>query len=186
MRITGGCAKGKILAPLKGLKIRPTPDKVREAIFSILGQDLTGNRAMDLFAGSGVLGLEALSRGAERAVFIDGARGSTALIRRNIQICGFTERSLVLIRDLTKGLPPLELLGGKPFHIVFLDPPYRKDMAPKCISSLVKGKILAIGGTVIVETHKTEKLAQELFGLMLVDSRNYGDTKINFYEMGAQ
>ena len=186
MRITGGHAKGKTLAPFKGLDIRPTPDQVREAIFSIIGQNLTGKIVLDLFAGTGVLGLEALSRGAARALFIDRARRSIGLTRRNIQICGFTDRSLVMMRDLTKGLPPLESLGGQPFDIIFLDPPYRQNMAPKCLSSLVKGKILANGGIVIVETHKTEYLSQELCGLVLVDSRTYGDTRINFYELGAQ
>jgi len=182
MRITGGHAKGKILSSFKGLNIRPTSDHVREAIFSILGQDFTGKRVMDLFAGTGVLGLEAISRGANSAVFVEISSQAIALIRKNIQMCGFTDRATVLKKDLRKALPSLDSMGGLPFDVVFVDPPYRQGLVPQSLARLVQKRVLADNAIVLAETYKTEELVREVSGLLLVDCRTYGDTKINFYK----
>ncbi len=184
MRITGGEAKGRVLSAFKGLRIRPTSDHVREAIFSILGQDFRGKRVLDLFAGTGSLGLEALSRGAIKAVFVDVSPRAIELIRKNLEICSFTNRAVVCRKDLKKGLPPVTCMGGGigPFHVVFMDPPYRAGLVSRCIVLLLQKGALANEAVVVAETHKSERLPQEIHGLNLVDQRTYGDTKINFFE----
>ena len=181
MRITGGQARRRILASFKGLDIRPTSDQVREALFSILGQDLEGKRILDLFAGTGSLGLEALSRGAERAVFIESSSRAVALIRKNIEICGFKRQSLVLKRDLRRGLPALETMGGLPFDLVFIDPPYRKQLIPMVMAALAKKQVLSPAAQVVAETGREEVLGKTLATLDLTDTRTYGDTKIHFF-----
>ncbi len=181
MRITGGEARGKILCSFKGLSIRPTSDQIREAIFNILGQGFGGKRVLDLFAGTGSLGLEALSRGATGAVFIDASRQAIALIRKNLEICGFAHRAMVFKRDLRKRLPTLNSMGGAPFHGVFLDPPYRQGLVLRTLERLVERGTLAKDAVVMAETYKTEDLPGEIEGLELIDQRVYGDTKINFF-----
>ena len=105
MRITGGQAKGRLLASLKGWNIRPTSDRVREAVFSLIGQDVTDFKVLDLFAGTGCLGIEALSRGASRALFIDNSIQSIKLIKKNLARCGYESLGFVWKKDLSKGLP---------------------------------------------------------------------------------
>ncbi|MBW2217733.1 MAG: RsmD family RNA methyltransferase, partial [Deltaproteobacteria bacterium] len=102
MRITGGQVKGRIIASPKGMNIRPTSDRVREAIFNLIGQDLSGLKVLDLFAGTGSLGLESLSRGTQHAVFIDNSQQALKLIRKNLVTCGFENSGTVLRRDLKK------------------------------------------------------------------------------------
>ena len=182
MRITGGEARGKTLSSFKGLSIRPTSDQIREAIFSILGQDFRGKRVLDLFAGTGSLGLEALSRGASAAVFIDASHQAIGLIRKNLEICGFVRRAMVFRRDIRKGLPSLDSMGGIPFDVVFLDPPYRKSLVLPTLNRLVQQGTLAKKAVVMAETHKAEDLPREPEGLELIDERVYGDTKINLFE----
>jgi len=185
MRITGGRVKGKLLAPFKGLKIRPTSDHVREAIFNILGQGLVGETVLDLFAGTGALGLEAISRGAMRAVFVDRSPKAIAIIRKNVEICGFGELVQILKRDLLRGLPTLETLGGRPFTMVFIDPPYRKGFIPKITSELISKHVLAPGAVVVIESAKSEMI-HDVAGLYRSDSRVYGDTKIDFFVFGGR
>lgn len=181
MRITGGQARGRALASFKGLNIRPTPDQVREALFNILGQNLGGKSVLDLFAGTGAMGLEALSRGARRVVFVDSAFKAISIIKKNIETCGLRERTLVLRKDLRKGLPSLDLMGGIPFDLVFIDPPYRSGILPIVMAKLVEKEILAPNAIVVAETHRKEQFDKRLGNLNLIDVRAYGDTKIHFY-----
>ena len=181
MRITGGQAKGRPLACLKGLLIRPSTDQVRQAIFNIIGQDLTGVKVLDLFAGTGSLGLEALSRGAVRVVFIDKARQSIDLIKKNLARCAYSSKGMILKRDLRKGLPfgHPSFEGG--FDLVFLDPPYGKGLLSPLLEALPTGKILLPHSRVVAESSKTESLPLSFGDLQMADERTYGDTKINFY-----
>lgn len=182
MRITGGICKGRILAGLpKDTAIRPTSDRVREAVFSILGQHLTGLRVLDLFSGTGGLGLEALSRGAQRAVFIDHSRQSIELIHKNIRLCGYGPWSMVLKADLNHGIPRRAMMQEVPFHLIFLDPPYRWDRIPSLLKHHHTGKVLAPGGRVVAETAKTVTLPERLGPLNAMDTRTYGDTRITLY-----
>jgi 16S rRNA (guanine966-N2)-methyltransferase len=181
MRITGGQAKGRTLAPLKGLKIRPTSDQVREAIFSILGQDLQGTRVLDLFAGTGSLGLEALSRRAKTALFIDHAPRAIALIKKNLTLCGFDETGLVLKKDLRRGIPLTHPFVKAGFDLVFLDPPYGGQLVCELLEHISAAEILDSKARVVAEVSRNETLPVSIRSLAKIDTRSYGDTKISIY-----
>ena len=181
MRITGGQAKGRVLASLKGWNIRPTSDRVREAIFNLIGQDVTGFKVLDLFAGSGSLGIEALSRGASRALFIDNSVQSIKLIKKNLARSGYEPLGFVRKKDLTKGLPLKHPLFKEKFDLIFVDPPYEKEMIPPLLGELSERKLLRSPAIVVAESFKTEKLPEVLGELQMVKSRIYGETKISIY-----
>ena len=113
MRVTGGQARGRRMETVEGFKIRPTSDRVREAVFNLLGQDLSGLRVLDLFAGTGSLAIESLSRGASHAVIVDKSEQSIDLIRKNLRQVGFENRGIVLKKDLTSGLPQSRSITGE-------------------------------------------------------------------------
>jgi 16S rRNA (guanine(966)-N(2))-methyltransferase RsmD len=184
MRITGGQAKGRLLASLKGWNIRPTSDRAREAIFSLVGQDVTGFRVLDLFAGTGCLGIEALSRGASRALFIDNSIQSIKLIKKNLVRCGYEPLGFVWKKDLTKGLPRKHPLLKEKFHLIFLDPPYEKKMIPPLLGELSDRDLLASPSIAVAESFKTETLPEILGKLQMVRFRTYGETKISIYHFG--
>src|SRR5512139_37752 len=125
MRITGGRLRGRRLASFRGLEIRPTSDRVREAIFDLLGHHLAGERVLDLFAGTGSLRIEALSRGAAWALFIDRSPKALKLIVKNLKLCGLESQGAVLLKDLLKGFPRRHRLLEEKMDLVFVDPPYR-------------------------------------------------------------
>jgi 16S rRNA (guanine966-N2)-methyltransferase len=184
MRITGGREKGRILDSPAGLAIRPTSDRVREAVFNILGQNLAGISVLDLFAGSGSLALEALSRGAQKAVLVDNSRRSVSTIKKNLAKCGFQHKAVVLRFDLRKGLPGRrrELLNNQ-FDLVFLDPPYKTRLLPSLIEALLSRQILAKGARIVAESSRTQhpETAVENPQLQLTTSRLYGDTRISIF-----
>lgn len=181
MRITGGQVKGRILANPKGLNIRPTTDRVREAIFSIIGQDLSGLSVLDLFAGTGSLGLEALSRGALQALFIDNSPQSIKLIKKNLALCGFQDSGVILRRDLRREILLIRASERKLFDLVFLDPPYGENLIPSLLEDLATRDVLSSTSRVIAESSKTEGLPISVGNLHTIDMRLYGDTKISLY-----
>ncbi|MBW2065736.1 MAG: 16S rRNA (guanine(966)-N(2))-methyltransferase RsmD [Deltaproteobacteria bacterium] len=181
MRITGGEVKGRNLAALKGLDIRPSSDLVREAIFNLIGQQVRG-RVLDLFAGTGALGIEALSRGANEAVFVDLSDQALRLIKKNLKLCGYVERGKVYKRDLSRGLPSRFPWVGKKFDLVFLDPPYGKGLIPPVLKGLVERSILTSPAVLVAESRKEEVLPLSCGDLEVVDIRTYGETKIQVYE----
>ena len=152
MRIITGTARGAVLNTLEGEATRPTPAKVKEALFSSIQFDIEGRRVLDLFAGSGQLGLEALSRGAEKATFVDGAREATAIITANAQKTHLYQKSNVLCMDWQKYI---KSAGGRSkFDLVFLDPPYALRLLPKVTAALYDADMLAEGALVICEDEK--------------------------------
>jgi len=182
MRITGGSNKGRILSAVpKSARIRPTSDKVREAIFSILGQDLSGTNVLDLFSGTGSLGLEALSRGAGSAVFIDHSHESIRLIRKNVELCGYGGSTRILKRDLRNGLPRELVNPEKHFDLVFFDPPYGFMGIPLVMESLSNGHCFSPGARAVVETSSRTTLPARMGELKVVDTRAYGDTRITLF-----
>jgi len=171
--------RGRRLVPLKGLEIRPTSDRVREAVFDRIGQDLKGLRVLDLFAGSGALGIEALSRGAEHAVFVDRAAQALRLIEKNLSRCGLLHAASLMRKDLSRGLPR-RLVSGAPHEtLVFLDPPYRQGLIPPVLAALGEVGILAPGSLIVAETAWDETLSVPTGPVQLLDSRRYGDTCIH-------
>lgn len=181
MKVTGGMSKGRLLASIKGLYIRPTSSKVREAIFNLLGQDITGLIVLDLFAGTGSLGIEALSRGALSALFIDNSYLSIKSIKKNLRSCGFEDSGTVLKRDIMRGLPFKHRFFQKGVDLVFIDPPYGRDYIPPVLKRLSDGEILATSAIVVTESLYDDKLPDKAGKLCLFDTRIYGETKIDMY-----
>ena len=179
MRIIAGSAKGRpILAP-KGDLTRPTLDRVKESLFNILQFSVAGARVLDLYAGSGNLGLEALSRGAAHAVFNDADRQCAQLIRQNIERLGFSQSATVLQSDALQAIS--RLTGTLPFDIVFLDPPYLAG-AQAALTALFTNGLISPNGIVTVE-HDWNNPPTETAGLFRqIDRRKYGSTGISFFQ----
>jgi 16S rRNA (guanine966-N2)-methyltransferase len=182
MRIVGGKFKGHAIQGPSSTATRPTSDRVREAIFNILAHgmedfDLHGARVMDLFAGTGALGLEALSRGAKFCQFVEEGTEARGLIRRNADALGAIGVCKIWRRDATKLGP---CAPQSPFELVFADPPYNKGMGEKALAALVEGGWLAHAAVVVLEEAERATVA-DVPGLVRVDSRVYGDTTVYFY-----
>lgn len=177
MRLVGGDLRGRRLETPAGRDIRPTSDRTREAIFNILAHadwapEIEGIRVLDAFCGTGALGLEALSRGADHAVFMDQGREALDLVRRNVAALGVGDRCAVLRADVLR--PPR---AQAPCPLVFLDPPYGQGMAAKALTALTERGWCVSGGLAVVETglEDTFELDLERF-----DERVYGDTRVYF------
>lgn len=184
MRITGGAYLSRALRAPRGDATRPTSDRVREALFGILGArfELAGARVLDLYAGSGALGLEAISRGAAHATLVENARGALDAIRANVDALGVGAQVRVLAQPVERAV---RALGGKgaPFDLVVADPPYAEvpsGSVGRVLGALVKAEILAADVTVVLE-HASVDTPPLLPGLDLVETRRYGDTSLTFY-----
>src|SRR4051812_8657832 len=185
MRVVGGRLKGRSLASPSSRDIRPTADRLREALFNILihayGDPVTGARVLDLFAGTGALGIEAVSRGAAFTLFVDNGAEARALLRNNIEALGLGGVTKVYRRDATNLGPahPME-----PFSLAFLDPPYSKGLAEKALASLRDGGWLAPGALVVVEEAKVAGFAAP-DGFEELERRAYDDTEFAFLRSGS-
>lgn len=182
MRITGGDFRGRKIGAPEGRAVRPTSDKVRQAVFNmLLKYGLPADAAvLDAFCGTGALGLEALSRGASSCVFIDSSRESLAACRANIESLGAGGRSLVLQRDAVKPGARREV-DGVPAGLVFLDPPYRQGLAVPALAALAAGGWMAPSALCVAECEKGAPCAVAGGlppGFSLLDSRSYGDTQV--------
>ncbi len=179
MRLIAGDLRGRALVAPRGAATRPTSDRVREALFSIIG-DVGGLRVLDLYAGTGALGIEALSRGAAYATFVEHAREPLRALRRNLRDLGIEQKSRVLPVRVER-LRGARSLLGESFDIVFVDPPYRALRDEKVVDDL--GRLFSEirpGARVVVE-HARSLAAPEFSGLALDDRRSYGDTALGFY-----
>ncbi len=183
MKITGGSSRGRVLVSLKGQDIRPTSGRVREAVFNILGNDLTGLTVLDLFAGTGCMGIEALSRGASDAFFIDNSRKSLGLIKKNLIKCGFEKSGVLLNHDILTGLDANKRLGKISIDLVFIDPPYGRDLIPPVLENLARSHMLSSKALVVSESLKSDILPDDIENLHAIDFRIYGETKITFYNL---
>ena len=157
---------------------------LRQAVFNLIGHDLTGARVLDLFAGTGSLGIEALSRGAQSALFIDHALQAIAQIKKNLDLCGCGEAAVVLRKDLRKGLPLETAQMLQKFDLVFIDPPYGKSMAPGLLKELGKGDVLGPDPIVVTEASKLDELPEVAGCLYQAKTRIHGETKIAIYAYG--
>lgn len=180
MRIVGGDRRGAPLAGPRSDAIRPTSDRTREAVFNVLahalGDPVPGARVLDLFAGTGALGLEAMSRGAAYCLFVEVAADARGLIRRNIETLGFGGRTRVFRRDATR-LGPAHPM--QPFTLAFLDPPYGLGLGERALAAADAGGWLAPGALIVFEeTARTDITVPEAFEAL--DERAYGDTKVLF------
>jgi len=178
MRIIAGKHRGRTLAPVgKGDAaghLRPTTDRVRESLFNVLTHqiDFNGLRVLDLFAGTGALGLEALSRGAAHVTFVDDGRAAQGLIRKNVGLTGSGTQTNLVRRDATRlGTSP-----GAPCDLIFLDPPYGKGLGQKAVAAALAGGWLAPQALLVWEDN-TPMVAPK--GFELFDTRRYGDTHVS-------
>jgi len=182
MRITGGEYLNRTLAAPRGAATRPTSDKVRQALFNILGERTAGSRFLDLFAGSGAVGLEALSRGAGSAVFVEKSRPALDALRANLRALGAEGRSEIIPRDFRAALKRLEETGD-PFDLVFADPPYRmfsSRAGGMCLSAFLSGAILRPAGLMILESFARDRPPVGE-GLRLLRRAEYGQTALSFF-----
>ena len=185
MRVIAGTLGGRRLRPVPGRGTRPTADRVREALFSRIESRyrLVGTTVLDLFAGTGALGIEALSRGATQLVSVESDRGAVAVLRANLESLGLTERAVVIARDVGKTLDQLSE-SGRTFNGVFLDPPYADRAAGAVLQALATGGLLRAGAWISVETASVDELPGQFEALNRAASSVYGDTRLTLYERG--
>ncbi|MDR1827725.1 MAG: 16S rRNA (guanine(966)-N(2))-methyltransferase RsmD [Methylobacteriaceae bacterium] len=186
MRIVGGRLRGRALSSPHSNTVRPTADRLREALFNILehryDNPVAGARVLDLFAGTGALGLEALSRGAEFVAFVDTGAEARGLIRENIEELGFGGAARVFRRDATK---MGEAHPNAPFTLVFSDPPYGFDLTPKALISCRDGGWLAPDALLVLEERAGDTPLLPAAGFTLLEQREYGDTRLVFARAGG-
>ncbi len=184
MRIIAGRNRGRSLkAPAKNdFSIRPTSDRARESLFNIIGPRITGARFLDLFAGTGAVGLEAESRGADETVLVEANPGANRLIAANIAICAAADRCRLIMCDLGHGLSPLvKAMPDAGFDLVFLDPPYESGFHEPILAGLSASGLMAPDCLVIAEERRGADLPEELSGLVISQIRRYGENAFWFY-----
>lgn len=186
MRVVAGRFRGRALQAPDDMSIRPTSDRVRESVFNILthgieGFSLNGARVIDLFAGTGALGIEAVSRGAAYCLFVEDAPDARALIRKNVEAMGLTGETRIFRRDATDLGPAGNM---EPYDLAFLDPPYDKGLGEKALAGLAEGKWLTPGAICMLEERAgTDVVIPAAFELL--DTRTYGDTDVRFLKFAA-
>lgn len=180
MKIVAGKNRGNKLKSLKGLSIRPTSQKVREALFDILGISIEGTYFLDLFAGTGAIGIEALSRGAQKVIFIEKEIKCIKIIKENLKKTKNNQNSLVFKIDFLSGI---KLLAKKNYLLdfIFLDPPYNMGLANISLLEISKLPILKKNSVVIVQHYKKEKVEENINNLKLFDQRKYGESYLSFF-----
>ncbi len=179
MRVISGSARGTNLYSLEGNTTRPTLDRIKETLFNIIQIRIDGAVVLDLFSGSGALAIEALSRGAKKAILCDKSRDAVQIINKNLEKTHLKEKSEVLTGDYKNALKKLE---GNKFDIIFIDPPYAQDIAVKAVEEIVSLELLADDGIIIIETDNESREQEELKHVQInqYDMRNYGRVKLIF------
>ena len=176
MRIISGKFKGKKLHSKKNSKVRPTTDRVKEAIFNIIQGTISNTVVIDLFAGFGSLGLEALSRGANKVYFVEKMKSNSQIIKKNIKSCNMENHSEVFTTDVFDFLTHTKIKAD----IIFMDPPYDRGYLNKSITSIIKNQIIKKPGLIIVE-HSLKEKAPDYTKLEIVRERKYGNTQVTIY-----
>jgi 16S rRNA (guanine(966)-N(2))-methyltransferase RsmD len=187
VRIVGGSARGKKLVPFSGQNIRPTSDRIREAVFSSLFSRMgsfQGYNALDLFAGTGALGIEALSRGASSATFVDNNAQAIKIIRENLVNCGLLEKARIIHNNVFESCQ--QLLEAAPFDIIFLDPPYGQGLVEKTLKKIAEINCLSQEGILCVETPAKEIIAEDFHPLLKLKTSRYGSTQIYLFQVSNE
>lgn len=181
MRIVAGTAKGRALLGPKNKKgIRPTADRVRESLFNILGQWMEGLRVLDLYAGTGALGLEALSRGAASLLMVDKDRDAISLCGQNAKALGFGDRCQIWNLPADRALAQLGK-AGQQFDLIFADPPYAARVVEDLLEQVEASRTLGEGGRLVVEHDRREGAPERQGGMVRLDQRRFGDTQVSVY-----
>ena len=176
MRVITGTARGRRLKELQGMETRPTTDKVKESLFSIIQFDIEGRRVLDLFAGTGQLGIEALSRGAAEAVFVDRRPDAVRLVQENLALCGFTDRARVKSGDALAYLK-----SGEKFDLIFLDPPYAADLQKQTQTTNTTIDICREHGIIVAESAADKVLPELPAPYRLYREYRYGKIRLSVY-----
>jgi 16S rRNA (guanine(966)-N(2))-methyltransferase RsmD len=185
MRVIAGTSRGRRLTEFKGKNIRPTPDRVREALFSILQNKLgsfNGLKILDLFAGSGSLAIESLSRGAEFACLVEKDPLAAKTIRENLHRCRLLDRATLTIKDAFTALPEFKV----PFDVIFLDPPFNKTLAEMAAKHVEELGLLSPEGILCAETGADEDMPAGIGAFIRIDQRRYGSVMIHFYSISLR
>ena len=179
MRVIAGTARRTNLVAPKGQATRPTADRIKENFFNIAASYIKDARVLDLFSGSGAIGIEALSRGASAAVFCDTSKEAIQAIQTNISRCRFTEKATVLPMSANEAISRLER-EGRQFDLIYLDPPYAGEILNETLATLAKSKLHVLESIVIAE-HDADTPPTVPEGFTIYDSRKYGNTGLTFY-----
>ncbi|TCO78992.1 16S rRNA (guanine(966)-N(2))-methyltransferase RsmD [Marinisporobacter balticus] len=180
MRVIAGLVKGMKLKSPKGLETRPTTDRVKESIFSMINPYIIDSIILDLFAGTGGLGIEALSRGAQKVYFIDSNKNSIEVIKENVKQAGFEQESIILFREVQKAIKECSLSENK-VDVIFMDPPYLKGFIVPCIHAINTEEILNEEGIIVVEHDLKDLLPDQIGRFIKVKEKKYGNTRITIY-----
>ena len=181
MRVISGTARGRKLKELQGMETRPTTDKVKESLFNIIQFEIEGRRVLDLFGGTGQLGVEALSRGAERCTFVDQRREAVSLIRENLKLCGLSERSRVVQGEALSFLASC----GEKFDVILLDPPYEGELLSRAIEAITRFDILSEHGIMVCESAADRLLPQVAPPYEQGREYRYGKIKLTVFRRGG-
>ena len=177
MRVIAGTARGRRLKELEGMETRPTTDRVKEAVFNIIQFDIEGRRILDLFAGTGQLGIEALSRGAASAVFVEQRKDAAALIRDNLKLTDFTDRGRIINGDAMSFLAS----AREKFDVIFIDPPYAANLWETALEAISKFDILSNHGIIVCESPLENELPEMASPYFLHRTYRYGKIKVTTY-----
>ena len=179
MRVSSGIARGTKISSIESLATRPTLDRVKESLFNILQNDIKNKVVLDLFAGSGALGIEALSRGAQKAYFCDNSKEAIKVLKQNLEKTKLIKSAIIINKDYKLALKEIK----EKIDIIFLDPPYKLDFAVKSIKELLELNLISAESLIIVETDEIErdtKEINEIEELEIIDKRKYGRANLIF------
>jgi 16S rRNA (guanine966-N2)-methyltransferase len=180
LRVIAGIARGRKLKAPKGVNTRPTTDKIKESMFNIIQANIEGRDVLDLFAGTGALGIEAISRGASSAIFVDSDIYACKTIIENLTALGFDINAVVMRKDILLALKALSK-ESKSFDLIFMDPPYGSGLELSTLLDLVKFNIIREGGIIVIEHSSKDALPQNVGPVKQLKEREYGTTKLTFY-----
>ncbi|PUU94338.1 MULTISPECIES: 16S rRNA (guanine(966)-N(2))-methyltransferase RsmD [Halanaerobium] len=178
MRIIAGRAGGLKLKSLKGREVRPTLDRVKESMFNIIAFYLPGAEVLDLFSGFGSLGIEALSRGAEKADFVEIKKSHLKIIEDNLKKAKFYDQAELFNQDVYQYLK----ICGRKYDLIFMDPPYEKQMTAEAVKLILANNLLKENGLIISEKSAAEK-AEEFEGLSIIKNKHYGNSLLTIYKL---
>lgn len=180
MRVIAGTAKGRPLKAVPGMNTRPTTDKVKEAIFSMIGPYFDGGLALDLFAGTGGLGIEVLSRGADKAIFVDREKVSIDVIRQNVNAANLADRSEIYRNDADRAVKAMAKRGDQ-FRYIFLDPPYKMTNMDEMLQSIASHNLIEQDAIIVVEHDSSHVYPEQFGGFVQRKYAKYGETAVTIY-----
>ena len=181
MRVISGTARGTLLHSIEDIHTRPTLDRVKESLFNIIQNDIEDAVVLDLFAGSGALGLEAISRGAKKVFFCEKNRDAALVVEKNIEKTRFTDQAILIKADFEKAIMQIQNLKEK-VDVVFVDPPYKTDLVKKSINALLDSKVLNKNFIIVVETDEPDRILEDIknMDINIYDIRKYGRVSLLF------